>query len=94
MTQMPVASNFPLNLANILSKISDLTTYRHLLTAIIAPDIHLLCKVVINKETKKAMLRKQKLSIISSKCYDKNYIHYGRKWIKSDPKRMLLFNHY
>ena len=70
MTQMPVASNFPLNLANILSKISDLTTYRHRLTAIIAPDIHLLCKVVINKETKKAMLRKQKLSTNSNKFHN------------------------
>ena len=81
MIQMPAASNFPSNLANILSKILDLTTYRHRLTAIIAPDIHLLCKVVINKETKKAMLRKQKLGINSNKCYDKNYIYYGRKLI-------------
>ena len=61
MTQMPVASNFPLNLANIMSKISDLTTYIHRLTAIIAPDIHLLCKVVINKETKKSHVKKTKM---------------------------------
>ena len=86
MIQMPVASNFPLNLANTLSKISDLTTYRHRLTAIIAPDIHLLCKVVINKETKKkAMLRKQKLSINSNKCYDKNYIR------KKNGRQLIVF---
>ena len=27
------------------------------------------------------MLRKQKLSINSNKCYDENYIYYGKKLI-------------